>query len=137
MLVKGILSNRWLGKNSPSQEDRNTASMRMYSTTAERFGDWSLVQELLRTMDAIAKNVRSDGRCEKANISNVAQRYVLQTPAVASVLIGVRNQDHIEENVRTHSFQLRQDEIDAIDAVVAKRRGPVGDVWDLERGSMR
>jgi aryl-alcohol dehydrogenase-like predicted oxidoreductase len=109
----------------------------MYSTTAERFGDWSLVQELLRTMDAVAKNVRLDGRCDKANISNIAQRYVLETPSVASVLIGVRNQDHIEENVRTHSFQLRQDEVDAINAVVAKRKGPTGDVWDLERGSLR
>jgi aryl-alcohol dehydrogenase-like predicted oxidoreductase len=84
----------------------------------------------------VAKDVQSDGRCEKANISNIAQRYVLETPAVASVLIGVRNQDHIEENVRTHSFQLRQDERDAIDAVVAKRKGPAGDVWDIERGSM-
>ena len=132
----GILSNRWLGKGAPTQEDRNTASMRMYSSTASRFGDWSLVQELLRTMDAVAQTVRSDGRCEKANISNIAQRYVLETPAVASVLIGMRNKDHIDENVRTHSFQLKQQERDAIDAVVAKRRGPKGDVWDIERGSM-
>jgi len=29
---------------------------------------------------------------------------------------------------------LKQDERDAIDAVVAKRRGPIGDVWDIERG---
>jgi aryl-alcohol dehydrogenase-like predicted oxidoreductase len=134
--LTGILSDRWLGKGAPSQEDRNTASMRMYSSTASRFGDWSLVQELLRTMDAVAKNVRADGRCEKANISNIAQRYVLDTPAVASVLIGVRNTDHLEENVRTHSFQLKQEERDAIDAVVAKRKGPTGDVWDIERGSM-
>ena len=131
----GILSNRWLGKNAPTPEDRNTASMRMYSSTAARFGDWKLVQELLRTMDAVAKNVRNDGRCADANISNVAQRFVLDaTPAVASVLIGVRNQDHITENIRTHSFQLNQDELDTINAVVAKRKGPVGDVWDIERG---
>ena len=130
----GILSNEWLGKGAPKQEDRNTASMRMYSSTAARFGDWALVQELLRTMDAIAKQVRSDGRCNQANISNIAQRYVLETPAVASVLIGVRNQEHIAENVRTHSFQLKPEERDAIDTVVAKRSGPKGDVWDLERG---
>jgi aryl-alcohol dehydrogenase-like predicted oxidoreductase len=108
----------------------------MYSSTASRFGDWSLVQELLQTMDRIAKNVRDDGRCTLANISNVAQRYVLQTPAVASVLIGVRNTDHIQENLRTHTFQLNQGEIDAINAVVAKRKGPTGDVWEIERGSM-
>ena len=132
----GILSNRWLGKNAPTQEDRNTASMRMYSSTAARFGDWSLVQELLRTMDAVARTVRAEGRCANASIANIAQRYVLETPAVASVLIGVRNTDHIEENVRSHSFQLKPEERDAIDAVVAKRQGPRGDVWDIERGNM-
>ena len=130
----GILSDRYLGKGAPTQEERNTASMRMYSATASRFGDWKQVQELLRTMEAVAAQVKVDGRCSEANIANVAQRYVLQTPAVASVLIGVRNQSHIAENVRTHSFTLKQDEIDAIDQVVAKRKGPAGDVWDIERG---
>jgi aryl-alcohol dehydrogenase-like predicted oxidoreductase len=133
----GILSRRYLGRdNPPTPEEKNTASLRMYSSTAARFGSWTLVQELLKTMDAIAKGIRDDGRCVKCTIANVAQRYVLQTPAVASVLIGVRNQDHIAENVRTHSFVLRQDEKEAIDAVVAKRKGPEGDVWDLERGNI-
>jgi aryl-alcohol dehydrogenase-like predicted oxidoreductase len=130
----GILSDKYLGRTSPTQEERITASMRMYSATAARFGDWKLVQELLKTMDAIASQVRSDGRCSECNISNVAQRYVLQTPAVAAVLIGVRNKDHIAENVRTHSFTLSEAEINAIDRVVANRSGPKGDVWDIERG---
>ena len=130
----GILSNEYLNRKAPTPEERNTASMRMYSATASRFGDWKLVQELLNTLDAVAKNVRSDGRCMEANISNIAQRYVLDTPAVASVLIGVRNQEHLAENVRTHAFQLKQDEIDAIDRVIKKRSEPVGDVWDIERG---
>mmetsp|Transcript_16925 Transcript_16925/g.23211 ORF Transcript_16925/g.23211 Transcript_16925/m.23211 type:complete len:441 (-) Transcript_16925:58-1380(-) len=130
----GILSERYLGKPAPTQEEKNTASMRMYSATASRFGDWKLVQELLKTMDTIASDVRSSGRCSEANLSNIAQRYVLDTKAVASVLIGVRNQAHISENVRTHSFELTSSERDAISAVVAKRKGPKGDVWDIERG---
>lgn len=132
----GILSDLYLGQDAPTKQQQNTASMRMYSNTAARFGDWKLVQELLRTMDAIAKEVESSGRCEGANISNIAQRYVLDTPAVASVLIGVRNQNHIAENLRTHSFELTSAERDAINAVVAKRKGPKGDVWDLERGTI-
>jgi aryl-alcohol dehydrogenase-like predicted oxidoreductase len=130
----GILSNKYLGKAAPSQEEKNTASMRMYSSTAARFGDWKTVQDLLKTMDAVAGQVRSDGRCADANISNIAQRYVLETPSVAAVLIGVRNQEHIAENVRSHAFTLNADERDAIDKVVAKRKGPKGDVWDIERG---
>lgn len=136
-VASGILSNEFLGApKAPTREMQNTASLRLYSATAERFGDWPLVQELLRTMDAIAKNVRADGRCPDANISNVAQRYVLDTPAVAAIIIGVRNQDHIKENVRTHSFTLTQEEREAIDKVVAKRKGPQGDVWDIERGNV-
>lgn len=132
----GILSEKYLGRNPPTQEEKNTSSMKMYSKTAERFGSWDLVQDLLKTMDAVAADVRSSGRCENANISNIAQRYVLDTKSVASVLIGVRNQNHIQENVRTHSFELTQGERDSIGSIVAKRTGPVGDVWDLERGNL-
>jgi len=85
-------------------------------------------------MDAIATDVRSSGPCSDATISNIAQRYVLDTKSVASVEIGVRNNDHITENVRTHSFQLNNDERAAINAVIAKRNGPKGDVWEIERG---
>ena len=89
----GILSNKYLGKGAPTQEEKNTASMRMYSNTAARFGPWSIVQELLQTMNAVAGEVRSSGRCPECNISNIAQRYVLDTEnnAVASIIIGVRN----------------------------------------------
>ncbi len=132
----GILSEKYLGRNPPSQEERNTSSMKMYSKTAERFGSWNLVQDLLQTMNAVAADVRSSGRCDNANISNIAQRYILDTNAVASVLIGVRNRNHIEENVRTHSFELTSGERDAISSVIGKRKGPVGDVWDLERGNL-
>ena len=132
----GILSDLYLGKPAPTQAQKNTASMRMYSNTAARFGSWTLVQELLQTMNAIATDIRKDGRCPECTIANVAQRYVLETPAVAALIIGVRNQDHIAENCRTHSFALRGDEKAAIDAVVAKRKGPEGDVWELERGTV-
>ena len=40
----GILSQRYLGKGAPTQEEKNTASMRLYSNTAARFGSWALVQ---------------------------------------------------------------------------------------------
>ena len=130
----GILSEKYLGRGPPLQEEKNTASMRMYTKTAERFGNWNLVQELLQTLDAVASEVRSSGRCVDCNISNVAQRYVLDTKSVASVLVGVRNRNHIEENVRTHSFELTDGERVEISKILEKRSGPKGDVWDLERG---
>eukprot|EP00978_Attheya_sp_CCMP212_P012852 scaffold32099_cov50-Attheya_sp.AAC.11 len=132
----GILSERYLRQPPPTPEQKDTASMRMYSNTAARFGSWKLVQELLETLDIIAASVRFSGRCADAAISNVAQRYILETQGVSAILIGVRNQNHIAENVRTHAFQLNADEREAIDAIVAKRDGPKGDVWDIERGNI-
>ena len=55
-------------------------------------------------------------------------------PTNGCLLVGVRNTKHIEENVRTHSFKLEPGEVEAIEKIVAKRRGPQGDVWELERG---
>lgn len=108
---------------SPSQ-----VSLRMYGGTTSRFGGWELQQELLRTMSVAAKK-------HGVSIANVAQRYVLQcSPSVAAVLIGVRNSAHIAENAATHSFALDGEDMAAIRAVIEKRSGPKGDVWDLERG---
>ena len=131
----GILSDKYLNRGRPSGGEVDSSSMRMYSGTASRFGSWELVQELLTTMDGVAKNVRDSGRCPGCNISNVAQRFVLDTdPTDGCLLVGVRNDRHIEENVRTHSFKLERAEVEAIEKVVDKRRGPKGDVWELERG---
>lgn len=132
----GILSDRFLGRESaPNAQERNTASLRLYAATADRFGDWQLVQNLLKCMDAVALDVRE--RCPTASIANIAQRYVLDsTPSVASLVIGVRNPSHIAENVATHSFTLTEGERHAIDQIVSQRKGPQGDVWGIERGKL-
>jgi len=133
----GILSDAYLNRAKPGGGDIDSTSMRMYSSTASRFGSWELVQELLSTMDGVAKSVRDSGRCPDCNISNIAQRYVLDTdPTNGCLLVGVRNSKHIAENVRTHQFVLEKGEIEAISKVVEKRKGPKGDVWELERGYM-
>ena len=103
-------------------------SLRMYGGTTSRFGGWELQQLLLQAMSIAAKK-------HGVSIANVAQRYVLQcSPAVAAVLIGVRNSKHIAENAATHGFSLDDEDMAAIRAVIEKRSGPKGDVWDLERG---
>lgn len=127
----GLLSERYLGAQPPAADAVRAGgySLSMYSATASRFGPWSLVQELLHVMDDVARAHPG------ASIANVAQRYVLQSsPAVGALIVGVRNTEHIADNVRTFSFQLSDGEMDAIRAVIAKRKGPRGDVWDIERG---
>lgn len=127
----GLLSERYLGQPPPSADALRAGgySLSMYSATASRFGGWSLVQELLAVMAEVARAHPG------ATVANVAQRYVLQvSPAVGALIVGVRNSEHIAENVRTFGFALSDGEMAAIGKVVAKRAGPRGDVWDLERG---
>jgi len=127
----GLLSERYLGAAPPDAEamQRGGYSLSMYRSTAARFGPWTLVQELLDTMHQVA--LQHPG----TSIANVAQRYVLQSsPAVGGLIVGVRNQDHIAENTRTFSFMLSDTEMKALQDVIAKRSGPRGDVWDIERG---
>jgi aryl-alcohol dehydrogenase-like predicted oxidoreductase len=90
--ASGILSNEYLNKGAPTPEEQNTASMRMYTNSAAWFDPWSLAQELLQTMNAVAAEEPSSGRFPQWNTSNIAQRYVLDTPGVASIIIGMRNQ---------------------------------------------
>jgi len=87
------------------------------------------VKELLSVMKEIA-----DRKGEGVKIANVAERYVLQTVGVGSVLVGVRNSNWVASNVATYSFVLEEGEMDEIRKVIGKRKGPKGDVWDIERG---
>jgi len=124
----GLLSEKYLNAPAPGSAQLDNASLRKYAGTCARFGGWELAQELLKTMDGIARK-------HSVSIANVAQRYVLQcSPAVGAVLVGVRNSKHVEENVATHGFKLDDADMAQLRAIVAKRAGPKGDVWDLERG---
>jgi len=66
-------------------------------------------------------------------VTNVASRYVLQQPQVGAVVIGARSAVHLRENLGTFDFSLDAEDIDEIRSVLARRRGPYGDVFDLER----
>ncbi|GMH47868.1 hypothetical protein TrRE_jg7865 [Triparma retinervis] len=131
----GILSGAYLGRGKPTAGEVDTYSMRMYAGTANRFGSWELVQELLEAMESVRGEVEKSGRARGVTIGNIAQRFVLDTdPTDGCLLVGVRNDRHVADNVRTHDFKLAEGEIKAIQDVVDKRKGPKGDVWDVERG---
>jgi len=129
----GILSDKSLGRSGNlSKREQNTSSLRMYSATAERFcgGDWSLVSLLLNTMKEIALRKNNPN----VSIANVAQRFVLQTEGVGSIIVGVKSANHVQENLGTYQFKLEEAEMDELRRIIAKRKGPKGDVWGIERG---
>lgn len=121
----GFLSEAWLGQPEP-QEPLANRSLTKYKLIIEDFGGWSLFQELLGVLQSI-------GRAHGCNIGQVATRYVLDRPGVAGAIVGATSTKHLAGNLRIDGLQLTAAEHAALDAVLAKRSGPPGDCYDIER----
>ena len=131
-LCGGLLSERYLGKiQEPSALDLDTLSLKKYKKMIDKWGEWGLFQELLSTLNDIAQK-------HKVSIANVATRYILQKPAVAGAIIGVRLgiSDHRKSNTQVFNFSLDKSDHDTIDTVCSKSNNlfdMVGDCGDEYR----
>lgn len=125
VLAGGFVSERWLGKEEPVEPFANR-SLRKYKLIIDDFGGWSLFQELLEVLKRVADKHRT-------SIANVAMRAMLDKPAVASVIIGAVNRSHLADHLELARVKLDADDSFAIGAVTAKREGPDGDTYELER----
>jgi aryl-alcohol dehydrogenase-like predicted oxidoreductase len=72
------------------------------------------------------------------SIANVATRYILDRPAVAGAIIGVRLgiADHRDDNARMFSFRLEKDDTNSIEEVSKKSNDlfeTIGDCGDEYR----
>lgn len=121
----GFLSEKWLGVTEP-QTPLENRSLVKYKLIIDDFGGWELFQELLRTLKVIADHRGVD-------IATIASAWVLERPQVAAVIVGARNQAHALANARIMDVALDADERARIAAVIAQSRGPLGDVYTLER----
>jgi aryl-alcohol dehydrogenase-like predicted oxidoreductase len=112
----GLMSERYVGRTQPpSTADLNTLSLRKYRQMIEEWGGWNLFQELLSTLNRIARKYN-------VSIANVATRYILDKSAVAGVIIGVRLgiADHRNNNVQVFNFTLDKSDYDDIRAICTK-----------------
>ena len=121
----GFLSERWLGVSEPAQADE-TRSLTKYKLIIDDFGGWDLFQQLLLTLKQIASR-------HGVSIPTVAMRWVLEQPEVAAVIVGVRRGDHLPDHLRVLSLDLDAGDLALLDAVLAQRRPPSGDVYAEER----
>lgn len=126
----GLMSERYFGRPEPYSE-LDTASLKKYKRMIDTWGGWMLFQELLSTLDAIAKK-------HGASIANVATRYILDKPAVAGVIIGARLgiANHRDDNARAFNFMLDKDDNGSIEEVCKKSNNlfeMIGDCGDEYR----
>lgn len=136
-IAGGLLSERYLGKAEPrSRVELYTASLSKYKNMIDSWGGWSLFQDLLVTLETVAK--RHD-----CSVASVATRYVLDRPAVGGVIVGCRlgvagAGQHIADSLRSCSPELKltADDLAAIEAVTSRSRdlmALIGDCGDEYR----
>lgn len=105
----GFLTEKWLGKPEPQQENLLTWSQNKYKRFIDVAGGWDVYQSLLSTLDTIAKK-------HNVSIANVACRAILENPAVGGIIIGARlgQSEHIQDNLKLFDFSLDTNDHDAI-----------------------
>jgi aryl-alcohol dehydrogenase-like predicted oxidoreductase len=105
--------------------------LKKYKQMVDAWGGWELFQELLGVLKTI-----SDRR--EVSIANLAVRYVLDRPAVAGAIVGVRLgvSDNREANARVFDFTMEPEDLAGIDDVLGKSRNLydlIGDCGDEYR----
>lgn len=113
----GLLSQKYLGQPEPGRAALNTASLQKYKQMVDAWGGWGLFQELLIALKEVADK-------HGVSIANIAVRYILERPAVAGVIAGVRLglTDHREDNARVFDFQLDAADYERVQSVLSKSR---------------
>jgi len=114
-LLGGFLSEKYIGGPEPVRSDLNTLSLQKYKNMIDAWGGWNLFQELLVTLDNIAKK-------HNTSVANVAIRFILDKPVVAGVIIGVRLgiSEHRDDNVKVFGLNLDSEDNTKIKSVVSK-----------------
>lgn len=121
----GFLGDRWLGRLEPTGDLENR-SLTKYKLVIDDFGGWTLFQDLLRACRRVADRHGVD-------IATVASRWALDRPGVAAVIVGARSPAHARANAAVGSLRLGAEDRAELDAVLARRCGPLGDAYALER----
>jgi aryl-alcohol dehydrogenase-like predicted oxidoreductase len=121
----GFLSDRWLGAPEPAQSPGNRSLVK-YKLIIDDFGGWALFQELLATLARVARKHGTD-------IASVATRLVLDRRQVAAAIVGATSAAHLAAHAGIGALRLDAEDLAAVRAVTARRGGPAGDVYELER----
>lgn len=127
-LAGGFLSDKWLNKSEPVNDNDLNWSQMKYKRFIDVSGGWQRYQELLTVLKGIADS-------KSVSISNIASRYMLEQPAVAAVIVGARlgENNHNADNTETCTFDFSVKEKALIDEALIKLDTIPGDCGDEYR----
>jgi aryl-alcohol dehydrogenase-like predicted oxidoreductase/enamine deaminase RidA (YjgF/YER057c/UK114 family) len=127
-LAGGFLTERWLGKTEPANNELTTWSEMKYKRFIDTAGGWEVFQNLLRSLNQIAGK-------HDVSIANIASRYVLENKHVVAIIVGARlgKSEHIAENVKLLELSLQADDIALIKEAQQQLKPIPGDCGDEYR----
>ncbi|HEY2661786.1 MAG TPA: aldo/keto reductase [Caulobacteraceae bacterium] len=121
----GFLSDRWLGRPEPVGPISNRSLVK-YKLIIDDFGGWPLFQALLSRLKQIADKHGVD-------IASVATRAIIDRPQVAAAIVGATSAAHLKAHERIGALALDDEDRAVLAAATQDRKGPLGDVYTLER----
>ena len=125
-LCGGFLTDRWLDK--PRPDDVADWSGMKYLRFIDAAGGWEVLQGILRAAGAVA--------CKHGvSIANVATRWVLDHPAVAGAIVGVRlgERAHRADNLRLFAYEMDAEDRARLADACARATPIPGDCGDEYR----
>jgi aryl-alcohol dehydrogenase-like predicted oxidoreductase len=121
----GFLGDVWRGTDAPTGTLENRSLIK-YRLVIDDCGGWAALQTVLDVLADIAAR-------HAVGIANVAQRWVLDQPAVGAVIVGFRSEASAQRTVATLGLSLTPADRAQLDAVLRTLPMPAGDVYAAER----
>ena len=108
-LAGSFLTQKWIGKVEPLQEELTTWSEMKYKRFVDISGGWERFQNFLESIKKVADRHR-------VSIANVASRFILEDSSVAAVIVGARlgQSDHIAEHKKMLDLTFTEGDISEI-----------------------
>ena len=128
VLAGGFISEHYLGA-AESTEPFTNRSLVKYKIIIDDFGGWKVFQELLRALDSIAQHSHLD-------IGTLAAAITLNNKGVADAIILGGGAKRLGSIVRIPEIMLSPPGFmcrHAYQKVLEKAKGPLGDIYQLER----
>lgn len=133
-VMGGLISEKFLDANISipfAGPALDTPSLNKYKRMVDAWGGWNLFQQLLREVKQVANK-------HGVSMATVAVRYILDQPAVAGSMIGVRLglAEHIKDSRAIFTLQLDEDDHQRIASVTKRGRdlqAMIGDCGDEYR----
>ncbi|XP_071706272.1 uncharacterized oxidoreductase At1g06690, chloroplastic isoform X2 [Rutidosis leptorrhynchoides] len=133
-VMGGLLSEKFLDTNLSipfAGPPLNTPSLQKYKRMVDAWGGWGLFQVLLKTLNQVATK-------HGVSIPTVAVKFVLDQPAVAGSMVGVRLglSEHIKDSTAIFSLKLDEEDVNSIKEAISKGKDllkVIGDCGDEYR----